>query len=268
MNIVTMEKGCFIGRNTNEQQYGNIIATETLYPKGYNSDWHYHRNPHFSHILQGGSQENYESGSSFSQIQRAGAALYYFPGIAHQNIHYSADTRIFNLEIDQHFFEKYHLTIPSEARMFSKQTLLNTAGLARILREHYYRDRQSELAITQLVILLIEGTAPPTANYPKWATQVRTLLYDSWNSPVSLTELADDLDIHPVTLSKYFTKYFHVTLGEYRRRIKIEKAIHLIRDQKHSLTEIAYICDFSDQAHFTKTFRRITGLLPKQYRTL
>lgn len=260
-----MDKGCYIGRNVQARHYENIIASETLYPEGYVSDWHYHQNPHFSHILFGGSQEIYEKGSA---VQTQGTGLYYFPGIAHQNVHYKADTRIFNLEIDQAFFKKYQLEMPSDVWMFAEQPCINTAGLIKILKEHYYQDCQSELAITQLTIEVIAGAAHTAAGHPAWARQIRTLLYDTWNASLSLQDLARQLAIHPVTLSKYFSKYFHCTLGEYRRKIKVEKALTLIRQGRYSLTDIAYLCDFSDQAHFTKTFRRITGLLPKQYRKL
>lgn len=67
------------------------------------------------------------------------------------------------------------------------------------------------------------------------------------------------------------TRIFNIEferLGEYIRRIKTEQALTLIRANQHSLTEIAYLCGFTDQAHFTRTFRHITGLLPKEYRGL
>jgi len=265
MEVVAMDKGCYIGHNVQVRDYEHIIASETLYPQGYSSDWHYHQNPHYSHILYGGSKEITENGT---QIQQPGKGLYYYPGIAHQNIHYRVDTKIFNLEIEGEFFEKNQLNIPSEASMFSENLQLNASGLVKILKEHLFQDDQSALAIQQLTVELVADSADNTRSCPDWTKKVRPLLYDTWNQSISLQVLAKHLDIHPVTLSKYFSKYFRCTLGEYRRRIKVEKALLLIRQAKHSLTDIAYLCEFSDQAHFTKTFQRITGFLPKQYKGL
>lgn len=265
MEVIAMDKGCYIGHNVLARHYGHIIASETLYPQGYSSDWHYHQNPHYSHILYGGSQE---ISKNRIQVQQPGEGLYYYPGIAHQNIHYRVDTKIFNLEIESAFFQKYLLEIPAEAAMFSENQQLNASGLVRILREHLFHDDQSALAIHQLTVELVTHSADNAGQRPGWVKKIRPLLYDTWNQDISLQALAKLLDIHPVTLSKYFSKYFHCTLGEYRRRIKVEKALTLIRQGKYSLTDIAYLCEFSDQAHFTKTFHRITGFLPKQYKGL
>ncbi|SDZ87958.1 AraC family transcriptional regulator [Arachidicoccus rhizosphaerae] len=265
MEVIAMDKGCYVGHNILARHYDHIIASETLYPMGYSSDWHYHQNPHFSHILYGGSQEINENNT---KIQQPGEGFYYYPGIAHQNIQYRVQTRIFNVELGSGFFEKYQLNIPPETLMFSENLQLNASGLVKILREHWLQDDQSTLSINQLTVELITHAADNISFFPGWAKKIRPLLYDTWNQPVSLQEISKLLDIHPVTLSKYFSKYFGCTLGEYRRRIKIERALPLIRQGKYTLTEIAYLCEFCDQAHFTKTFHRITGFSPKQYKAL
>ncbi|MGE8426035.1 MAG: helix-turn-helix transcriptional regulator, partial [Sphingobacterium siyangense] len=58
------------------------------------------------------------------------------------------------------------------------------------------------------------------------------------------------------------------TIGEYLRRIKIEKALPMIRLKKLSLTEIAFNCGFADQAHFIKTYKRFMGITPSQYQRM
>lgn len=47
---------------------------------------------------------------------------------------------------------------------------------------------------------------------------------------------------------------------------KYLQAIHLMHYSPLSLTQIAYACHFSDQAHFIKTFRSLAMLTPKEYR--
>ena len=52
------------------------------------------------------------------------------------------------------------------------------------------------------------------------------------------------------------------------RRIKIEKAMVLLKHSNQTLTEIAFLCGFSDQSHFSKTFRITTGFKPNEFRKL
>jgi AraC family transcriptional regulator len=93
-------------------------------------------------------------------------------------------------------------------------------------------------------------------------------MHDRWQETLTLQELAQELQLHPVTISKHFPKYFNCTLGEYMRKVKIEKALTQIRTSPESLTEIAYACGFFDQSHFIKAFKQVTGFLPKAYKKL
>jgi len=102
---------------------------------------------------------------------------------------------------------------------------------------------------------------------PEWTKKVYELINDSWNEKLTLTDLAKAADVNPITVSKHFHKYFSCTLGEYMRKLKIEKSLAILKNST-SLTDVAYICDFADQSHFTRTFKQLTGFLPKQYKRL
>jgi AraC family transcriptional regulator len=52
------------------------------------------------------------------------------------------------------------------------------------------------------------------------------------------------------------------------RRLKIEKSLYLLKDSSFSLTEIAAECGFSDQSHFIRTFKQLTGFLPNSYKKI
>src|ERR1700712_2799633 len=106
MEPVAFEKGCYVGAKIREHSFGSILASETVFPIGFISDWHYHQNPHYSHILSGGSKEIRKGRA---QWQRTGDGFYYYPGICHQNVQYHPGTRIFNLELETNFFAESDL---------------------------------------------------------------------------------------------------------------------------------------------------------------
>jgi AraC family transcriptional regulator len=262
---VEFEKGCYVGTKIREQTFGGILTTETVFPEDFISDWHYHQNPHYSHILFGGSKE-IRAGES--KWQQAGDGLYYYPGISHQNLQYRPGTRIFNIEVEHAFFKEHGLAVPGESQMFSDSLMVNSIGLLKILKEHYWQDHESRISVEQLCVELVAASPVTRNKSPEWTRRIVEVLNDQWNCSWSLAELSGTLDVHPVTLSKYFSKYFRCTLGDYIRRVRIDKASALIRSNRFSLTEVAYLCGFTDQAHFIRTFTLISGMRPKQYRKI
>jgi AraC family transcriptional regulator len=105
-------------------------------------------------------------------------------------------------------------------------------------------------------------------NKPQWVSLLQEILNDRWNEQLTLNELCTLTQVHPVTISKNFTKYFTCTLGEYMRKLKIDRSIRLIKNQNLSLTDIAFECGFADQSHFIRTFKELTGWLPKKFQQL
>lgn len=102
---------------------------------------------------------------------------------------------------------------------------------------------------------------------PDWVKELKQIIQDQVDSNLNLSEISRSLDINPSYLSREFSKHFgNLSFGEYIRKLRIEKALELIKDNTYSLTEIAYLTGFSDQSHFTKTFRQHTGKNPSAYK--
>lgn len=55
--------------------------------------------------------------------------------------------------------------------------------------------------------------------------------------------------------------------AEMIRLVRLLRARELIDDERVSLSSIAYACGFSDQAHFSRTYRRYFGAAPSERRT-
>ena len=106
-------------------------------------------------------------------------------------------------------------------------------------------------------------------NVPRWAKEIREIIQDQidTNLALSLREISQSLKVHPTYLSREFSKYFdNLSFGDYIRKLRIEKALHLMKDPRYTLTEIAYLTGFSDQSHFNRIFKSHTGKSPLVYR--
>lgn len=67
-------------------------------------------------------------------------------------------------------------------------------------------------------------------------------------------------------LSIQFKKEMSVNLSQYVILKKIDRVKQMIREDHHSLTQIANMMDYSSVAHLSTQFRKITGLTPSDYR--
>lgn len=104
---------------------------------------------------------------------------------------------------------------------------------------------------------------------PKWVKELKGIIQDQIDTQFTfdLKKISTDLELNPSYLSREFSKYFDdLNFGKYIRKIRIEKAITLIQNSRHSLTEIAYLTGFSDQSHFTRIFKQHTGKNPSSFR--
>jgi len=69
-----------------------------------------------------------------------------------------------------------------------------------------------------------------------------------------------------VHLSRQFRRYYSEPLWEFLRRRRVEVAAQKISGEDGTLCEIAHGLGFSEQAHFTRPFKRFMGITPSEFR--
>ena len=84
---------------------------------------------------------------------------------------------------------------------------------------------------------------------------------------ISLDELADMAKISRSYLLKSFTKQYGISPYRYLQSIRIEKAKHYLEEQM-PIIDIAQLCGFNDQSHFSNYFKEFIGITPKQYQRI
>jgi len=223
---------------------------------------HTHENPHLSFGLSGQMAVGRKSHAGLNTIIEQ--CSYVRAGEEHQIALVSPHCKNINLELEPDFFKRYSL----DESDFEK--LMSTPGwfyvMLRLYKELKVQDRPCRESIEMLVLNLIEAKLPLFKGLvPQWVQLAEELLKDNWYQEISLQQIASQIGVHPVTVSKYFARYFGCSLGEYRRRLKVERALALMRSTQKSLTEIAHACAFFDQSHFIRAFREATGVSPKQF---
>lgn len=96
--------------------------------------------------------------------------------------------------------------------------------------------------------------------------QCTDYIYNHINERITINELAAYTNLSPSYLSRLFKQNLGVSVSDYIREKKIEKAENLLKYSDISLIEIANYLAFSSQSHFIQTFEKYVGLTPKKYR--
>ena len=97
--------------------------------------------------------------------------------------------------------------------------------------------------------------------------KARDFVHDRFQESISLADVADFAEVHPVSLARAFRRTYHCTVGDYVRKLRIEFACQKLTGSDASLVEIALSAGFSEQSHFSRTFKRLIGLTPSEYRS-
>lgn len=93
-------------------------------------------------------------------------------------------------------------------------------------------------------------------------------IYSHIKERITIENLAAYTGLSASYLSRLFKKETGVSVSDYVREKKIEKAQHLLKFCDYSLVEISNYLSFSSQSHFIQLFKDFTGITPKKYRNL
>lgn len=135
------------------------------------------------------------------------------------------------------------------------------------------RDTASLLAIEALTLELIvelsrNSLLRTERKLPVWLTRATEILHEQSSESITLSEVAQQVDIHPVHLAREFRKFYGCTLGEYLRGLRIQHACRELSLSDMPLVEIALAAGFAHQAHFSRVFKRFTGMTPTEFRAV
>ncbi|KRE92107.1 two-component system response regulator [Paenibacillus sp. Soil766] len=83
---------------------------------------------------------------------------------------------------------------------------------------------------------------------------------------LSLEDVAEYLGITPPYLSLLFKKVFKETFVQYRITKRIELAKRMLEMPHYRTNDIAYEIGYENYPHFSRMFKKVTGLSPLEYR--
>jgi AraC family transcriptional regulator len=274
-----LESGRYLGRAVSRLRTPGLHLNLSSYRQGQSLATHAHRNAHFCLVMGGTYTERIDG----RRLDRAPADLmFYPPGVSHSETHRSAG-RHFLIEIDPDLFGRFRDSGPCLEGPVAFTGGRTGWTAVRLYREFRTRDRFTALSMEGLALELLAETLRSSSrgnsshsastsrcdrHHPPWLDRAEEILRTRFVEPPGLATIAAELGVHPVHLARRFRRRFGCTAGEFVRRLRLERAERDLLGSDRSVGAVAHDAGFFDQSHFTRLFRKKTGMAPGCYRKL
>ena len=144
-------------------------------------------------------------------------------------------------------------------------------GTQVLLSLHRYLEGPQVTGLEDRILEVLGGLTsedgPTRPDPPAWLRRAREALADG-SEARSVRDLAAQVGVHPVSLTRAFRRHYGIPVTAYRRRNRIRRAARAIERTDRDLTGIAHASGFSDHPHMCREIRATTGLTPGELRRL
>ncbi len=155
--------------------------------------------------------------------------------------------------------------------------LLKNAGLIgsrREGREVYYtaadtpRASALHIMIEDTVELTCPEHEPGTDERTHAIAEVHDYLVADLGRRETIESLAARFHMNRTTLQEDFRRVYGLPVATYIRNMRIRRAMELLRTTGRGVADIAAEVGYGSQSKFTQAFREVSGLTPREYRTV
>lgn len=246
----------------------DVRAFEASYEPGVAIPVHEHERPFFTYVVCGDYVE--ETGRRARDCHR-GTVVFHPNPECHRNAIGPSGAITFNVEIcpslwsDLTARDLHGMAIPDSALSGEIEW-----PAFSVWREFHELDETNPLALDEAVGILFSSVGEHSMRENTISAQrlkgVAEFIEQQLSPSPRLREVAALAGVHPMHLAKIFRRRYGCSMGEFVRRRRIAWACGQLVIEKTTISSIAIRSGFADQAHFTRTFRRITGCTPSWYR--
>jgi len=168
---------------------------------------------------------------------------------------------------------------PFRAFHLSAHTVLRLESLLDIIREETSLKRSDYLDMVQFqlfeILILLRREGPLTRQaLEEWSRKQRNWQIDdlavflaaNYDSSFTLEELASRCNLNSSYLSRAFREKTGQPLFEYINRLRIERALQLLRNSDMTILDIAMSVGYNNISFFNRYFRKLKGCSPGEYR--
>jgi DNA-binding response OmpR family regulator len=96
--------------------------------------------------------------------------------------------------------------------------------------------------------------------------RIMTVINDNLdNLALNVSMLASNVGLSRTQLHRKFKELTGIPAGDFIRNIRLKQAAKLLKEKQMNVSQIAYTVGFTNQAHFSATFKKFYGVSPMEY---
>ena len=266
---LTIPQSPFGGRVIKTRELSGLRLVDGVYSAKTKVPGHSHEQAVFCIALNGACSEVYAN-----KVREYQAfTVEFLPSHQSHSLAFTgAETRAFSVDVSSYWLERareYSLRLENSVHCHGG---LLSGLFMKLYSEFLQMDSASPLAIEGLTLEMLAEASRRQVNVsdrtpPRWLTRARELVHAQFSEHLTIAHLATSVGVHPVHLAREFRKFYRCTIGEYVRQLRIEHACRALYASDAPLAAIASAAGFSDQSHFSRTFKRLIGVTPAEYRS-
>ena len=259
------------GARLRSVEAGAVVLTETTHPAALRLPAHRHERPNLVFVLEGSFLE---TTPGERHECKPGSMLVKPGGAIHEDLYGCKGARCLIVEMKPALMS---IAGPSISPLLEKidhfKDEFHSLIAGRIYNEFQIQDSASMIAIEGLVLELLaqclrmeQEKIRSGRKKPQWLSRIKELIHERYVENLSLGRIASIIGVHPAHLARKFRMEFGLTVGQYIRKLRIQRAIRELAFTDKSVMQIALDSGFYDQSHFTHNFKKQTGQTPAEVR--
>lgn len=265
--MLRLPTGEYYGETLRRRDANGILVVESRLAARARLPVHAHQNAYLCAVVGGSFTERV---GTRARECTASTVKFHQAGEEHSESFGGAGAHLLRIEIPPAWQSIDLGSMVQRMRFDDENRALVLSLVARFHEEMRREDEFAPLVLSALTVELIAAAlrtsraAKPAG--PRWLSRVRERIADGSQPPPTLAELAMDCGIHPIHLATTFRRHAGCTIGEYGRRLRVGEAARLLMTTNQPLADVALAAGFADQSHFSRVFRRHTGMTPATFR--
>ena len=107
---------------------------------------------------------------------------------------------------------------------------------------------------------------PETERMNQVAEKIRTYIRENYMNEISMQDAARQFNYSDAYFCKLFKQCFDQNFTTYLTNFRINEAKRLLKDKTISVKDAGMKVGYYDSNYFAKVFKRVTGMIPSEYR--